>query len=403
MKKMRNIFSLKSVILAIACILSLVVFAVLLLISAWLMGKQESQQAASRWSAENDAAQISCFFSVNAAVTADTLEAFSHSVDSALEEASIVSESPNGNARLWADAYSADGKITLKSERGTLQADAIGIGGDFFRFHPVKLLYGSYISVDAIGIGGDFFLFHPVRLLNGSYFSGNDVMQDYCIIDELTAWKLFGSNDVAGQIIEIKGVSHVITGVVRHEDGKLYKAAGLDEAMVYVSYDTLNKYGSCNGINHYEIVMPNPVSGYALNYVTEHIGVSENDVEIVENNKRYSALNRVKQIGEFSTRSMNGKAIIYPYWENVARAYEDILATLMLFILLFGGVPAIIIAVTIILLWKRKTWTVKGVLLKGKDAAEMKLSRMRTAAKEKRKSKKKHNQEWVDIKEYEEE
>ena len=115
MKKMRNIFSLKSVILAIACILSLVVFAVLLLISAWLMGKQESQQAASRWSAENDAAQISCFFSVNAAVTTDTLEAFSHSVDSALEEASIVSESPNGNARLWADAYSASGKITLDS------------------------------------------------------------------------------------------------------------------------------------------------------------------------------------------------------------------------------------------------------------------------------------------------
>lgn len=378
MKKMRNIFSLKSVILAIACILSLVVFAVLLLISAWLMGKQESQQAASRWSAENDAAQISCFFSVNAAVTSDTLEAFSHSVDSALEEASIVSESPNGNARLWADAYSASGKITLDSNIAS-------------------------VTVDAIGIGGDFFLFHPVRLLNGSYFSGNDVMQDYCIIDELTAWKLFGSNDVAGQIIEIKGVSHVITGVVRHEDGKLYKAAGLDEAMVYVSYDTLNKYGSCNGINHYEIVMPNPVSGYALNYVTEHIGVSENDVEIVENNKRYSALNRVKQIGEFSTRSMNGKAIIYPYWENVARAYEDILATLMLFILLFGGIPAIIIAVTIILLWKRKTWTVKGVLLKGKDAAEMKLSRMRTAAKEKRKSKKKHNQEWVDIKEYEEE
>ncbi len=378
MKKMRNKFSLKSVILAIACIISLIVFAVLLLISGWLIGKQESQQAASRWSAENDAAQISCFFSVNASVTTDTLESFSHSVDSALEEASIVSESPNGNARLWADAYSASGKITLDSNIAS-------------------------VTVDAIGIGGDFFLFHPVRLLNGSYFSGNDVMQDYCIIDELTAWKLFGSNDVAGQIIEIKGVSHVITGVVRHEDGKLYKAAGLDEAMVYVSYDTLNKYGSCNGINHYEIVMPNPVSGYALNYVTEHIGISENDVEIVENNKRYSMVNRIKQIGEFSTRAMNGKAIIYPYWENVARAYEDILATLMFFILLFGGVPAIIIAVTIILLWKRKTWTVKGVLLKGKDSTEMKLSRMRTAVKEKRKGKKNHKQEWVDIKEYEEE
>lgn len=378
MKKMRKQLSLKSVILVIACVISLVLFGVLLLISQWIIGKQETQQAAARWSANKDAAQISCFFSVNAAVTQDTIEAFSHSVDSALEEASIVSESPNGNARLWTDAYSALGKITLKSNI-------------------------SSVTVDAIGIGGDFFQFHPVRLLNGSYFSGNDLMQDYCILDELTAWKLFGSNDIAGQVIEINGVSHVVTGVVEHKDSKLYKAAGLDEALVYVSYDSLSKYGTNNGINHYEIVMPNPVSGYALNYVTEHIGVSEKDVEVVENSKRYSILNRIKQIGKFGTRAMNGKAIIYPYWENVARGYEDILAIIMLFTLLFGGIPAIIIIVTAVIFWRRKTWTVKGSLLKGKDAVEMKLSRMRTAAKEKRQNKKKQKQEWVDIKEYEEE
>lgn len=378
MKKMRKSFSLKYIILAISCVVSLVLFGVLVLISQLLIDKQETQQAASRWSAQDDAAQVSCFFSVNANVTQDTLEEFSHSVDSALEEASIVSQSPNGNARLWADAYSASGKITLNSNIAS-------------------------VTVDAIGIGGDFFLFHPVRLVNGSYFSGNDLMQDYCVLDELTAWKLFGSNDIAGQVIEINGVAHVVTGVVEHEAGKLYETAGLDEALIYVSYDTLSKYGSCNGINHYEIVMPNPVSGYALNYVTEHIGVSENDVDIVENSSRYSVLNRIKQIGEFATRSMNGKAIIYPYWENMARAYEDILATMMFFTLLFVGFPAIIIVVTIILLWKRKTWTVKGVFLKWKDAAEMKLSRMRTARKEKRKAKKGQKQEWVDIKEYEEE
>ena len=35
------------------------------------------------------------------------------------------------------------------------------------------------LTADAIGIGGDFFLFHPLTLLNGSYFSGNDLMKDY--------------------------------------------------------------------------------------------------------------------------------------------------------------------------------------------------------------------------------
>ena len=36
------------------------------------------------------------------------------------------------------------------------------------------------------------------------------------------------------------------------------KAAGLTSTVVYVSYETLETYGTSNGINHYEIVMPNP-------------------------------------------------------------------------------------------------------------------------------------------------
>ncbi len=378
MKKMRRNFSVRHIILVMACTILLLLGGILVLISNLLINKQETQQAAMRWSEQKDVAQVSCFFSVNANVTQDRLEEFAHNVDSALEEASIVSASENENARLWADAYSASGKITVKSNIAS-------------------------VTVDAIGIGGDFFLFHPVQLLNGSYFSGNDLMQDYCVLDELTAWKLFGSNDIAGQVVEINGVSHVVTGVVQHKDGKLYETAGLDEALIYVSYDTLTRHGTNNGINHYEIVMPNPVNGFALNYVTENIGVSELEVDIVENSNRYSLLNRIKQIGEFATRAMNGKAIIYPYWENIARAYEDILSMFMFFILLFVGAPVIIIIVILVLLWKRKNWTVKGVILKWKDATEMKVSRMRTSAKENRKNRKKQKQEWVDIKEYEEE
>ena len=55
------------------------------------------------------------------------------------------------------------------------------------------------VSAKAIGVAGDFFLFHPLKLLDGSFFSGSDVMQDYVVIDEDMAWQLFGSNDVAGK------------------------------------------------------------------------------------------------------------------------------------------------------------------------------------------------------------
>ena len=379
MKKIMKSFSVRKIVLTIACLCSLILFIVLSLISSAIIRKQDTQQAALRWSDEGDVSQISCFFSVNAYVTEDFLEEFSHKVDAALQESSVEIQSENPGARLWVDAFSANGTISIKGSIGSITSDAIGIGGDFF-------------------------LFHPIQLVSGSYFSGNDLMQDYCVLDELAAWKLFGSNNIAGQVVEIGGVSHIVTGVVKHKTGKLQEEAGLEDMLVYVSYDSLQKYGMNNGINHYEILMPNPVKEYAYNYVKDNIGISEKEVEIVENSNRYSVWSRVKQIGKLPTRAMNGKAIIYPYWENVARANEDILAFIMLGELIFLGFPSIVVLIILIRLWKKKTWTVKSVLIKCKDKLLSAWDFVRNKMKSKRKRPKKNKKhEWVDIKEYEEE
>lgn len=379
MKKIMKSFSVRKIVLTIACLCSLFLFLVLSLISSAIIRKQDTQQAALRWSDEKDVSQISCFFSVNAYVTEDFLEEFSHKVDVALQEASVEVQSENPGARLWVDAFSANGTISIKGSIGSITSDAIGIGGDFF-------------------------LFHPIQLVSGSYFSGNDLMQDYCVLDELAAWKLFGSNNIAGQVVEIGGVSHIVTGVVKHKTGKLQQEAGLEDMLVYVSYDSLQKYGMNNGINHYEILMPNPVKEYAYNYVKDNIGISEKEVEIVENSNRYSVWSRVKQIGKLPTRAMNGKAIIYPYWENVARANEDILAFIMLGELIFLGFPTIVVLIILIRLWKKKTWTFKSILIKCKDKLLSAWDFIRNKMKSNRKGPKKNRKhEWVDIKEYEEE
>lgn len=73
-----------------------------------------------------------------------------------------------------------------------------------------------------------------------------------------------------------------------------------------VSYQTLSEYGTDNGINHYEIVMPDPVSRFAYKYVKENLGSDEKEVEVVENSARYSLVSRLKLIPSFGTRSMNG-------------------------------------------------------------------------------------------------
>ena len=233
------------------------------------------------------------------------------------------------------------------------------------------------ITDDAIGIGGDFFMFHPLKLITGAYFSGNDLMQDYCIIDQDAAWQLFGSNDVVGMTVYIGNVPHIVTGVVRRPQGRMEKAAGLTSTVVYVSYETLEAYGTNNGINHYEIVMPNPVDEFAYGKVKEGIGIDEKNVEIVENSRRYSLPNRIKTILAFGTRSMNGKAIIYPYWENLARGYEDIIALLTVFMLFLLLYPVVTVIWCFVHWWRHKGWTLKDVWHTGKDKAERAVERRR--------------------------
>ena len=147
-------------------------FLLFLLLNLWcdhLVNMQDAQQMAGRWSEKKDVAQISCFFSSKAEVTEDTIQSFEYSLKNVLQEASITETSENPSARLWVDAYRADGKNTLVNGKNTLDANAIGIGGDFFMFHPLKLI-------------------------TGAYFSGNDLMQDYCIIDQDAAWLEINAN-----------------------------------------------------------------------------------------------------------------------------------------------------------------------------------------------------------------
>lgn len=362
MKKWIQNLTRKRMILAATGVVSFLVFVILSCVSGSMSRKQDTQSMARRWSAEKNVSQISCFFSQSSGIEEDTFIGFQHNLDNALVEASIVNESENESARLWADAYSATGSIGIANNKTSM-------------------------TVNAIGVSGDFFLFHPLELVSGSYFSGNDLMQDHILIDEDIAWQLFGSNDVAGQWVSVGNVPHMITGVVKRESGRLAEAAGLNAPVAYVSYNSLSNYGMANDICHYEIVMPNPVKGYALKYVRENIGADENQVEVVENTNRYNLLSLFKVIAGFGTRSMNGKAIIYPYWENIARGYEDILALLLVFEFFFLMYPITLTIIAAVTTWKHRTWTARSVRLYLKDKWERMWEKVRENRKKQKTAK----------------
>lgn len=279
------------------------------IVSGQLIGSLLSQQAADRWDADGGSRQVSAFFADGTMIDTDTVLSLEHQLSDKLEQDSIVA--PSEQARLWVDAYSAKGTVTLSNGRAEVSANAYGVGGDYFFFHPLTLKRG------------------------GSYLTSEDAMQDRVILDEATAWRLYGSYDVAGQEIAIGSGPNVhigiVAGVIESEEGYLNEKAGASSQTVYLSYGMLQTYGSCSMIQSYEVVMPNPINGYAKNTLQELLSLDESQLEVIENTSRFDFFNRWKILLQYGTRSMNTKSIIYPYWENTARGCEDILMIFTLF------------------------------------------------------------------------
>ena len=292
-----------------------------------------TQKAAERWRGDSEErfAQVSVFLPVDQKIGEDEVRKFHQTMDGAMIAASL--EAPEGGS-LWQDAYCGTNTVSLSGTAGKA-------------------------SVKTYGVGGDWFLFHPLTLLSGSYISERDFAQDRVVLDENLAWQLFGSSDVAGMEVTIGMRTYPVAGVVRLENDKATKKAQTESAVLFMSYETLNAMQETK-IDTYEIVMPNPISGYALSVMQEKFPVTTGAT--VENSNRYSALSLAKIVLDYGKRSMNTQAVIYPYWENAARLTEDFAALFLMLTVLLAICPVVCASIWIVK-------TLKRLIVQAKDKA----------------------------------
>lgn len=275
-------------------------------------GALESLTAAERFRGGTDMrfAQLACFLPVGQGKSEEDILSFRRALDSKLVEQSL--EAPEGGS-LYLDAYCGMGAATA-SGTGTASA-----------------------SVGVIGVGGDFFYFHPLQLRSGSYIKSGDLMDDLVVLDEETAWRLFGGTDLAGMPVTINGEPFVVSGVIAREDDFATRKAYSGDSGIFMSYSALSRLAETTTINCYELVMPDPISGYAKGLVSETFPVGNGDV--VENSGRYSVSHLWEVIRSFGDRSMRVNGVMYPYWENAARLTEDYAALLTVLAVLFALCP----------------------------------------------------------------
>ena len=537
----RNHLSGKQKIQLLTAALSLLLWSILQCFRMSLQNSLPDQNAAARWSKNHDVAQISIFFTEDQKITEDSVKELAWKLTQALTEQAIGKDEKKSSGRELVMAYSAEGQITLNRA-------------------------GKTLTVNAVGVGGDFFLFHPLTLLSGQYLNTSLDMKDGIVLDEDTAWQLFGSSNIVGQTVEIGGLPFYIRGVVKKPTGRLEKAAGLSQSLVFVDYAMLQKYGSfggggfvpkddstgvapagdtggngqvahlqgilsplrqesgidkwvgalgaqgvlrishshsvvahrespllvsavttgtasatgtgsgagtasatgtgsaagsatgsattdtasgtgatgtggslststsesgqastgsatggstsasgttndagsagagtsggsggssnpsvhvspgqgggsdsgsgggstpeaepVGGINCIEILMPNPVDGFAKGLVLAQAGYDPADAKIVDNTVRFRNTALMKVIGEYGTRSMQLISIHYPYWENIARGLEEELAFIFILECLLLAYPTLVLCAFVVSLYRNKTWTTSQLVKKVQD------------------------------------
>jgi len=284
-------------------------------------GTLPTLSAAERFQGDSDTrfAQLACFMPVGKGKSEEDILKFQIALDATLTEQSL--EAPE-NGSLYLYAYSGSAPVTISSENG-----------------------GS-AAVTALGVGGDFFYFHPLPLRSGSYISSDDLMDDLVVLDEEMAWRLFGGTDLAGMTVYINQTPFVVSGVISREDDFASKKAYTGEEGVFLSFSALQRLVEDTSVNCYEIVMPNPIRNFAHGILEDSF--SADGCEVVENTGRYSPGRLFTLLKTFGLRSMRTNGIIYPYWENAVRLTEDYTALLLILAVLLALCPLIFVAVLVI-------------------------------------------------------
>ncbi len=302
-----------------------------------------SQQEAERWRGENEQEfrQISCFLPLDSAVGLKEIYSFRYAL---LDDLSAAGLEWGEDVYPFIDAWSCEGKMKISGDKGSTDAPVLAVGGQFFEFHPLRLLSGSYIAE-------------------------GDLSPDRILLDHELAWELFGGTELTGMRVEVDGVEFVVGGVVEREDDSASRRAHTGEKGFFMSYDAYRTIVGEDRIDCYEVVLPEPVKGYAAQLAADRFPNKEG--ENIVNTERFSFERLLQLARSLPERAAHGGKVRYPYWENAARIAENECAVLALAALGMGA-PAVLTALAelIRLLARGKTALEEEILPKAKEGVE---------------------------------
>lgn len=163
---------------------------------------------------------------------------------------------------------------------------------------------------------GDYFKFHPLKLVEGSYPQNGGAMTDSILIDELAAWQLFGTmRGLVGLEVTVGVDTYVISGVAAVPDGVYDEVYG-ELPRIYICSDSasLRAGTDTRTFTCCDAMLPDPITNYAKNTLEDVLG--SYDAVIVNNDTSFSS-ETLKETYESQTKLVTDPdKVEYPYTEK---------------------------------------------------------------------------------------
>ena len=208
-----------------------------------------------------------------------------------------------------------------------------------------------------IGVGGEFFYFHPYKLVCGSFFGAQDLSRNRVVLDETAAWQLFGAIEVAGMPLSIGEKDFTVAGVIQNETDPIVKKMCNGTPIVLVPFESLGE----QPITCYEAILPEAVKGLALTTFSNSFTIDKSLFQLRENSLRYRFWTLLSSLPDFAFRTVQAKPILYPYWENAALCMENYALLFTAAVLFFAAYPLMYFTCLAITRWRRRKWRLRDL------------------------------------------
>ncbi len=115
----------------------------------------------------------------------------------------------------------------------------------------------------------DFFKFHRIPLKEGAYPTDSVTAANIILIDEVAAWKLFGTGSgVVGMELLIGDQYYTVSGITKALDGVYGDVYG-ETPRVYLRADSGYMWTRKTSFTTLDAMLPDPITNYAVNILSE--------------------------------------------------------------------------------------------------------------------------------------